>query len=204
MNLRIYISVITFFILFQTYAQNHKVVKWINENAIKIEDANPDTDITIFDNSIPKKFADAKLFGFGEATHQGKEFFDIKAKFFKYLVKNQGVNVFIMEDSYPSEAGINEWISGGKGNAETIAKNFSIVFWYCKEVVDLLEWMRNYNLNKPQEEQIRFYGMDIQNVKDINIFHYVIGANYITDTELGFKPKLKAGDYQSEFVFNIE
>ena len=97
MNLRIYISVITFFILFQTYAQNHKVVKWINENAIKIEDANPDTDITIFDNSIPKKFADAKLFGFGEATHQGKEFFDIKAKFFKYLVKNQGVNVLISE-----------------------------------------------------------------------------------------------------------
>ena len=41
-------------------------------------------------------------------------------------------------------------------------------------------------------------------VKDINIFHYVIGANYITDTELGFKPKLKAGDYQSEFVFNID
>ena len=41
-------------------------------------------------------------------------------------------------------------------------------------------------------------------VKDINLFHYVIGDNYITDTELGFKPKLKAGDYQSEFVFNID
>ena len=41
-------------------------------------------------------------------------------------------------------------------------------------------------------------------VKDINIFHYVIGANYITDTELGFKPKLKAGDFQSEYVFNID
>ncbi len=148
--------------------QNNTVVNWINENAIKIEDANPDTNITIFNNNIPKKFADAKLFGFGEATHQGKEFFNLKAKFFKYLVKNQGVRVFIMEDSYTSEAGINEWISGGKGNAETIAKNFSIGFWYCKEVVDLLEWMREYNLNKPQKEQIRFYGMDIQNVKDIN------------------------------------
>lgn len=168
MYLRPYISVITFFILFHSYSQNHKVVNWINENAIKIEDANPDTNITIFNNSIPKKFANAKLFGFGEATHQGKEFFNIKAKFFKYLVKNQDVNVFIMEDSYTSEAGINEWISGGKGNAETIAKNFSVGFWYCQEVVDLLEWMRNYNLNKPQEEQIRFYGMDIQNVKNVN------------------------------------
>lgn len=169
MHLRTFISVITYFILFQTYAQDYKAVSWINENAIKIEDANPDTNLTIFNNNIPQKFADAKIFGFGETTHQGKEFFDIKAKFFKYLVENQNVKVFIMEDSYTSEAGINEWISGGKGNAETIANNFSIGFWYCKEVVNLLEWMRNYNLYKSKEEQIRFYGMDIQVVKNINL-----------------------------------
>lgn len=167
--MRTFISAITFFILFQTYAQDDKAVNWINENAIKIEDANPDTNLSIFNNNIPKKFADAKVFGFGETTHQGKEFFDIKAKFFKYLVETQGVKVFIMEDSYTSEAGINEWISGGKGSAETIAKNFSIGFWYCKEVVNLLEWMRNYNLGKTKDEQIRFYGMDIQVVKNINL-----------------------------------
>lgn len=166
--MRTFISAISFFLLFHTYAQNQKAVSWINENAIKIEDANPDTNLTIFNNNIPKKFADAKIFGFGETTHQGKEFFDIKAKFFKYLVEKQGVKVFIMEDSYTSEAGINEWISGGKGNAETIANNFTIGFWYCKEVVNLLEWMRNYNLNKSKDEQIRFYGMDIQIVKNIN------------------------------------
>lgn len=163
-----FISAITYFILFQTYAQDDKAVSWINENAIKIEDAKPDTNLTIFNNNIPQKFADAKIFGFGETTHQGKEFFDIKAKFFKYLVETQNVKVFIMEDSYTSEAGINEWISGGEGNAETIANNFSVGFWYCKEVVNLLEWMRNYNLNKSKDEQIHFYGMDIQNVKKIN------------------------------------
>ncbi|RTY68970.1 erythromycin esterase family protein [Flavobacterium sp. LB2P53] len=166
--MRIFISAISFFLLFQTYAQNQKAVNWINENAIKLEDANPDTNLSIFNNNIPQKFADAKIFGFGESTHQGKEFFDIKAKFFKYLVENQGIKVFIIEDSYTSEAGINEWISGGKGNAETIANNFSIGFWCCKEVVNLLEWMRNYNLNKTKDEQIRFYGMDIQVVKKIN------------------------------------
>jgi len=166
--MRIYISVISFFILFQTYAQDDNAVNWINENAIKIEDANPDTNLTIFNNNTPQKFADAKIFGFGETTHQGKEFFNIKAKFFKYLVENQGVKVFIIEDSYTSEAGINEWITGGKGSAETIAKNFSIGFWHCKEVINLLEWMRNYNLNKTNDEQIHFYGMDIQEVKKIN------------------------------------
>ena len=167
--MRIFISAISFFLLFQTYAQNSTAVSWINENAIKIEDANPDTNLSIFNNNIPQKFADAKIFGFGETTHQGKEFFDLKAKFFKYLVETQNVKVFIMEDSYTSEAGINEWISGGNGNAETIAKNFSIGFWYCKEVVNLLQWMRNYNLNKPKDEQIRFYGMDMQVVRNINL-----------------------------------
>lgn len=162
------ISTISFFLLFHGYAQNQEAVYWINENAIKIEDANPDSSLAIFNNNIPQKFADAKIFGFGEATHQGKEFFNLKAKFFKYLVEKQNVKIFIMEDSYTSEAGINEWISGGKGDIETIANNFSIGFWYCKEVVHLLEWMRNYNLNKNKEDQIRFYGMDIQNVKNIN------------------------------------
>ena len=167
--MRIFISAISFFLLFNTYAQDYKAVNWINENAIKIEDANPDTNLTLFNNNIPQKFTDAKVFGFGETTHQGKEFFDIKAKFFKYLVENQGVKVFIIEDSYTSEAGINEWISGGKGNSETIANNFTIGFWHCKEVVNLLEWMRNYNHNKTNDDQIRFYGMDIQIVQNINL-----------------------------------
>jgi len=159
---------ILFFVSFHCYSQNEKVINWINDNGIKIEDASPDTQLLTFNKNIPQKFAKAKVFGFGEATHHGKEFFDIKAKFFKYLVETQNVKVFILEDSYTSEAEINQWISGGKGNAQTIAKNFTLAPWHCQEIVSLLEWMRNYNLNKTQEEQIRFYGMDIQVVKNIN------------------------------------
>ncbi len=166
--MRIFFTAILSFLSIQMYAQDQEVVDWIDENSIKIEDANPDTELTIFNQNIPQKFVDAKIFGFGEATHHGKEFFDIKAKFFKYLVETQDVKVFILEESYTAEAGINEWISGGKGSAETIANNFSIIPWRCKEVVNLLEWMRNYNSDKDQEKHIRFYGMDIQYVVGIN------------------------------------
>ncbi|RYE53014.1 MAG: erythromycin esterase family protein, partial [Sphingobacteriales bacterium] len=177
-QMRIFLLGILFFLSFHVNAQKEVTLKWINDNAIKIEDADPDTKLSIFSGNVPKKFQEAKIFGFGETTHHGKEFFDLKAKFFKYLVETQGVKVFIIEDSYPSEAGINEWISGGKGNAETIADNFNIAPWYCKEVVNLLEWMRNYNLNKSDDEQIRFYGMDIQDVKNINQELRKLVANY--------------------------
>ena len=149
-------------------AQEDETVAWINNNLIAIEDANPDSELEIFHKNIPEKFKNAGILGFGEATHNGKEFFDIKAKFFKYLVEHQDVKVFIMEESYPAESGINEWISGGKGDIETIANNFSLMPWRNMEVVNLLEWMRNYNSGKSIEDQIRFYGMDIQYVGNIN------------------------------------
>ena len=150
------------------FSQNKELVSWINNNSIEIEDANPNSELEFFKHNTPNKFANAKIYGFGEASHNTKEFFDLKAKFFKHMVINHGVKVFVMEDSYQSESAINEWIRGGKGDISTIAENFSIGFWYCQEVVDLLEWMRNYNLTKTKDQQIRYYGVDIQNVENIN------------------------------------
>ncbi|WP_430613212.1 erythromycin esterase family protein [Flavobacterium sp. JP2137] len=163
------ISIIALLVPVLFYSQNKETINWINDNSITIEDANPDSELDIFNSNTPIKFENAKIYGFGEASHNTKEFFDLKAKFFKYLVKNKGLKVFIMEDSYPAEEGINEWIKGGKGDKKTIANNFNIGFWYTKEITDLLEWMRNYNIGKPEDEQIKFYGMDIQSSDRINL-----------------------------------
>lgn len=154
---------------FILFAQKKETVDWVNSNSIPIEDANPDSEMSFFKRNSPAKFNNARIYVFGEASHNTKEFFDLKAKFFKHLVKNHGVRIFIMEESYQAEAGINEWISGGKGDIKTIAENFTVGFWYTQEIVNLLKWMREFNLAKPSEEQIRFYGMDIQNGEKINL-----------------------------------
>lgn len=163
-----FLIVILFLFIEPAQAQNDETVDWINSNLIEIENSDSDTELELFKKNIPKKFKNATVFGFGETTHHGKEFFDIKAKFFKYLVKEENVKAFLMEESYTAESGINEWISGGKGDIGTIADNFSIYPWHTLEIVTLLQWMRNYNLDKSKEEQIRFYGIDIQVVKGIN------------------------------------
>lgn len=144
------------------YGQDEPVLQWINTNAIVIEDADQNAPFTAFAQKVPQGFKDARIFGFGEASHHGKEFFDIKAKFFKYLVENHGVNIFMMEESYQAEEGINEWITGGEGDVRSILGNFGQGIWRSKEVAGLLEWMRDYNQGKPYNEQIRFYGIDNQ------------------------------------------
>ena len=150
------------------FSQKKETINWITNNSIEIEDANPDSELKLFKQNTPQKFSNAKIYGFGEASHNTKEFFDLKAKFFKHLVKMEGVKTFIMEESYQAESGINEWISGGKGDLKTIAKNFNTGFWYTKEIVNLLQWMREYNQGKPQDQQIKFYGMDIQIGENLN------------------------------------
>jgi len=151
-----------------TFAQNTAAVNWINQHAVSIEDASPDTPLIAFAQSVPDKFRDARIFGFGEASHHGREFFNLKAKFFKYLVEQQGVRVFIMEESYQAEHGINEWISGGKGDSTTVLNNFGHYLWRTREVLELLQWIRSYNHGKPRGAQIRFYGVDNQMGYDIN------------------------------------
>lgn len=160
--------ILSFIISLNFYSQNKETTEWLNGNSIKIEDLNPNSELLLFKQNEPNKFANAKIYGFGEASHNTKEFFDLKAKFFKYLVKNKDVKIFIMEESHQAEYGINEWISGGKGDVKTIANNFQIGFWHTKEIVNLLEWMREYNKGKSINDQIRFYGMDIQQGEKIN------------------------------------
>lgn len=162
------LSIFIFILPLLMNSQKKETIDWITNNSIEIEDSNPNSDLKIFENNTPSKFANAKIYGFGEASHNTKEFFDLKAKFFKHLVKTQGLKTFIMEEGYQAESGINEWISGGKGEITTIAKNFNIGFWYTREIVNLLQWMRDYNQNKSEENKIRFYGMDIQMGKNIS------------------------------------
>lgn len=169
MPMRIILLAILFSISLHLHAQDEETIAWINANSIQIEDANPDTELVIFAANVPDKFAEAHIFGFGEASHHGKEFFNIKAKFFKYLVETQNVKAFIMEEAYQTEASVNEWISGGDGDVYKTINKFTLAPWHCLEVVNLLKWMRDYNLSKPNEEQIRFYGMDIQSGNDINL-----------------------------------
>jgi len=174
------IIALSFLVFNNLFSQKDETIKWINENSIKIEDANPDTELLIFGTNTPSKFANAQIFGFGEASHNTKEFFDIKAKFFKHLVKTQDVKIFIMEDAYQTESGINEWISGGEGDIKTIGRNFRIGFWNRKEVINLLQWMRDYNMDKSKKEQIRFYGMDVKYGDKLNIEI----RNYIKEHEI--------------------
>ena len=170
------------------YAQDAEVVNWVNKNAMTIEDANPDTSLTFLKANDPGIFKDVTLFGFGEATHYTKEFFNLKAKFFKYLVENEGVTVFMMEESFGHADDINDYLAGGKGNSDELTGLLGFGVWRNREVQGLITWMKTYNEGKPEAKQLKFYGIDNQFGDKTN----VVVKNFITKYNIKTQPAAAA------------
>ena len=106
-----------------------------------------------------------KVVGMGEATHGTKEFFNMKAKMFKFLVTHCGYRIFTIEATYGGTLKVNDYVLYGKGNVLDAMRGMGYWTWDTEEVKDLIEWMKTYNTGKPENEKLKFYGFDPQSYK---------------------------------------
>lgn len=105
----------------------------------------------------------ATVIGLGEATHGTADFFLIKTEIIKTLVTQYGYRHFLLEAGYIDCLGLNDYIHGGKTDPAYILNRRSPWPWACREVMQMLDWMKSYNQGKKSGEQIEFYGMDLSN-----------------------------------------
>ena len=106
-----------------------------------------------------------KVVGMGEATHGTKEFFNMKAKMFKFLVTHCGYRIFTIEATYGGTLKVNDYVLYGKGDVLSAMKGMEFWTWDTEEVKDLIEWMKIYNEGKSENEKVKFYGFDCQSYK---------------------------------------
>lgn len=146
---------------------------------------------------LNKKLKDVDVIGLGEATHGTKEFFELKTKMFKYLVEKQDVKLFGIEANFAACYDINKYVLTGEGNAkEALSKNGYWV-WQSQEVLELIEWMKNYNKGKKSNQKIQFYGYDMQDGTSCVVWL----DNYLSKSSPSFNMNLlpeKIEEYKTE------
>lgn len=120
-----------------------------------------------------------KLVGLGEATHGNAEFQKLKQKVFEALVKNNGCRVFAIEADFGGAQKVNEYIAGGQGTASEVVYDLGFRIYQTQEMVDLIQWMHDYNQIVPKEKQLKFYGFDMQryNYNKTYLLEYIKGIN---------------------------
>ncbi len=103
-----------------------------------------------------------KVIGFGEATHGNIEFQQLKKDLFEALVLNENVRVFVLEGDFGGAQQINQFILDGTGSAEEAVYALDYNIYKTEQMIDLVQWMHDYNLTVDEEEKVYFYGNDMQ------------------------------------------
>ena len=148
------LGIIFIFIAQCVNAQIHSIEDWVKKYNISI-------DSTYVMNSIIVK-PEVQIIGFGEASHGQGSFFTHKINSFKWLVENEGFRIFALEAGFAESLVINQYVLYGKGSAKESLTYLNYGVWQIAEFVELIEWMRAYNVNKSAEKRIMFYGFDCQ------------------------------------------
>lgn len=105
---------------------------------------------------------EVQIVGLGEATHGTREFFQMKHRMLEFLVREMDYRVFAIEASYPACQNINDYVLHGIGTKEKALASQGFWTWDTEEVLDMIEWIRQYNLTVPTEKRVQFLGFDVQ------------------------------------------
>ncbi|MGD8428278.1 MAG: erythromycin esterase family protein [Balneolaceae bacterium] len=84
----------------------------------------------------------------------------MKHRLTKWIVSQNDTTVFVIEASMPEARAINQYVLYGKGYPKKLLANLHFWTWNTEEVLNLLKWMRTYNLSG--KGQIEFWGCDMQ------------------------------------------
>lgn len=112
--------------------------------------------------SVP---SNTKVIALGEATHGNSEFQRLKLDVFRNMVENEGVRAFAIEGDFGGCERVNRFIHGGEGTANEAAAAIGFKIYQTDEIAKLIEYMREYNENAADGEDLRFYGFDMQRLE---------------------------------------
>ncbi|MCM3633464.1 erythromycin esterase family protein [Paenibacillus camelliae] len=118
-------------------------------------------------DKIVQAVGDREIVLLGEASHGTSEFYTLRAEITKRLIQEKGFSFIAVEGDWPSCFTLNRYIkhkADAPSNAREALKDFNrwpTWMWANEEVVDLTQWLHEYNKNKKDKDQIGFYGIDV-------------------------------------------
>jgi erythromycin esterase len=80
----------------------------------------------------------------------------------EYLVEEMGFTIFAIEANLPEADVVDDYVLNGNGTAAAALRGMYFWTWDTAEVLDMIEWMREYNLRRGDRPPVRFRGFDPQ------------------------------------------
>ena len=108
-----------------------------------------------------------RIVALGEGSHGTREHFRFKNRIIRFLVEEMGFHTFSIEASLWDCKNIDDYVVMGKGDKSAALASQKFWTWDTAEVMELIDWMRAYNLHCPRGQECHFLGFDMQIIGDI-------------------------------------
>ncbi|WP_267717363.1 erythromycin esterase family protein [Streptomyces sp. CoH17] len=139
-----------------------RTVRGIERSAHVLRTTDPGSRLRDLD-ALDPMVGNAQVVGLGEATHGSREFFRMKHRVLRHLVRQKGFRAFALELPWSSGLRLDDYVVHGKGDLEDIAHDeFQGTYdiWNNQDYRDLIAWIRNYNMRHPHDP-VHFVGTDM-------------------------------------------
>lgn len=109
---------------------------------------------------------DAQLVLLGEASHGTHDFYHERAEITKRLIIEKGFSAVAVEADWPDAYRVNRYVlgDGSDKNADGALEGFERFptwMWRNTVVLDFVEWLRDTNSSRNQNNRTGFYGLDL-------------------------------------------
>ncbi|MFJ8545125.1 erythromycin esterase family protein [Streptomyces sp. NPDC093586] len=159
---------------------------------------------------LGRTVGDAHLVGIGQAAHGGHDFLAFQHRAFRYLVEEKGFRSFVLEAPWSAGLRLDDYLRTGHGDpARIMSEEFqnAYLFMHTREVLDLIRWMRAYNVAHP-DDPLGFAGND-SSYASPDLYDRVVGhvrrahpdlLPAVTELYRGLRPALPAGEYMAASI----
>lgn len=112
------------------------------------------------------RVGDARVTLIGEASHGTHEFYRERIRLTQRLIEERHVTVVAIEGDWPDAYRVNRYVLGlsDDANADDALggfRRFPTWMWRNRDVLDFVEWLREFNHHRAAPDQVRFYGLDL-------------------------------------------
>ncbi|MCU1263756.1 MAG: hypothetical protein JWM21_74 [Acidobacteria bacterium] len=132
---------------------------WLKANAIRLSTVEAGHGFADME-PLKKIVGDARIVSLGEATHGSREFFQLKHRMLEFLATEKGFTIFSIEANMPEAYRLNDYVLNGNGDPAKLIEGMYFWTWRTEEVLDMVQWMREFN--KSGKGPVQFTGFDMQ------------------------------------------
>ena len=143
----------------KTESLSQKEIEALKKYIYPLRTYEPDGGDTKDIRVLDKLIGSSKVVALGEVSHGSNEIYKMKNRIIQYLAANDGFDIFSIEANMPESYKLNDYTVRGEGDPKKLIRGMYFWTWATKEMLNMVEWMRNFNQLK---QHIEFTGFDMQ------------------------------------------